>query len=640
MSHRAGFKIAHTAEIPWAQFWFSAFFAFAGPVVCEAATGATGGTVRSTTGPAAEASASWRDAFQRPISDIGPDGTVRPILLGGAAGRQDFATGSLFAPCVTYALANGADALAIGDVTGDGRNDIVAVQSSLDSVYVYVQSPSGTLNPPVRYPAPVAYQGLFSGSVDIADMNQDGRLDVVLTLDNAVGVMLQTGGGLLSGPVPYPTVHSSFSNTYKIRCGDFDQDGLADVVSIDWGTQSIDADVFLQGPGGTLAAPHVYPVNHGGYDDLEKGDVSGDGRADIVVMSGQLYAYDNLGVLVQNGSGTFAPAVYYDLGGEELSSGVGIGDVNHDGRRDVVMSYGGNSPGAKIGVFLQDGTGHLSPPFSLPSYDIPQPVEVGDLNLDGRDDVVTLHGGWLALGVYLQGAGGTLAPEDLYPVPYASHYNRHALAIGDLNGDFLPDVAFADYGSGVNVLYNAGSLPTPVLTSLVSSEVFADRVELTWQWTAEPGSSAAIERSEVSGTWRAIGTAVVDGTHRVHFVDRDVEAGRRYGYRLGHEEDGATVFAGEVWVEIAASSDLAVRGSSPGPGRGRVRAWFTLPSAEAATLELLDLAGRRIAAREVGTLGAGEHDVDLTPERPLTPGIYWLRLRQGSDARTAMVAMP
>jgi hypothetical protein len=436
-------------------------------------------------------------------------------------------------------------------------------------------------------------------------MNQDGRLDVVLSLDNAVGVMLQTGGGLLSAPVPYPTVHSSFSNTYKIRCGDFDHDGLADVVSIDWGTQSIDADVFLQGPGGVLAAPHVYPVNHGGYDDLEAGDVSGDGRVDIVVMSGQLYAYDNLGVLVQNGSGTFAPPVYYDLGGNELSSGVGIGDVNHDGRRDVVVSYGGNSPGANIGVFLQDGTGHLSPPFSMPSYDIPQPVEIGDLNLDGRDDVVTLHGGWLALGVYLQGAGGTLQAEDLYPVPYATHYNRHALAIGDLNGDFLPDVAFADYNSGVNVLYNVGSLPTPVLTSLVSSQVFADRVELTWQLTAEPGTQAGIERSDAPGTWRAIGTAVVDGMHRVRFADRDVEAGRRYGYRLGHEEGGATVFAGEVWVDVTASSVLAVRGSTPGPGRGGVRAWFSLPIAEAATLELLDLAGRRIAAREVGALGGG-----------------------------------
>lgn len=571
------------------------------------------------------------------------------ILIGNSAGTaaelhetrlaaRSAAAGQLFQPYITYALLHGADALAIGDVTGDGLPDVVAVQSTLDSVYVFSQNSSGTLNPPVRYPASIANNGALSGSVDVADMNHDGRLDVVVSGNNAVGVMLQTPAGLLSGPTLYATAHSSFSNIYKLRTGDLNHDGLSDVVSIDWGTQSWDVDVFRQTPAGGLTTPSVYPVIHGGYDDLAVGDVSGDGLLDIVVMSGQ-YAYYNFGVLIQNATGGFDPPGYYDLGGTELTSGVGIGDVNHDGRNDVVVSYGGNRPGSNIGVFLQDGTGHLAPAFSLPSYDIPQPVEIGDLDLDGRDDVVTLHGGWLALGVYLQNSTGSLQPEELYPVPYASHYNRHALAIGDLNGDFMPDVAIADPNSGVVVLYNAGSFPTPVQISLVSAEAFPDRVELIWDVGADLGAAATIERSDIPGAWRAIGSQMVDGTHRVHFTDREVEAGNRYGYRLGFNKGGGEVFAGEVWVDAAKALALDLRGSRPNPSIGRMNVWFTLPVAEPATLELLDLTGRRIVSREVGTMGPGTHFTDMSPERPLVPGVYWLRLTQGGQARTAKTAV-
>jgi hypothetical protein len=89
----------------------------------------------------------------------------------------------------------------------------------------------------------------------------------------------------------------------------------------------------------------------------------------------------------------------------------------------------------------------------LASYDVPEPVAVGDINLDGRPDIVVLHAGWMAAGVYLQQADGSLAPEELYPIPYASNYNTHGLAIGDVNNDGSPDIAIADYNSGLVVLY-------------------------------------------------------------------------------------------------------------------------------------------------------------------------------------------
>ena len=60
---------------------------------------------------------------------------------------------------------------------------------------------------------------------------------------------------------------------------------------------------------------------------------------------------------------------------------------------------------------------------------------------------------------------------------------------------------------------------------------------------------------------------------------------------------------------------------------------FALPTGEPATLELLDVAGRRVTERTVGTLGAGRHSVELGEGRRLQPGLYFVRLTQGANQR-------
>ena len=82
-------------------------------------------------------------------------------------------------------------------------------------------------------------------------------------------------------------------------------------------------------------------------------------------------------------------------------------------------------------------------------------------------------------------------------------------------------------------------------------------------------------------------------------------------------------------------SRISLRGVRPNPSLAGLTAAFTLPDAATARLELNDLAGRRILARDVGRLGAGEHVVDLTEGRRLAPGIYLLRLTRGDESVTA-----
>jgi hypothetical protein len=71
---------------------------------------------------------------------------------------------------------------------------------------------------------------------------------------------------------------------------------------------------------------------------------------------------------------------------------------------------------------------------------------------------------------------------------------------------------------------------------------------------------------------------------------------------------------------------------------GRLTVRFSLPNASPAHLELLDIAGRRVSSREVGSLGAGAHQVSLG-EVTLPSGIYFVRLTQGTNAASMRVAL-
>jgi len=352
------------------------------------------------------------------------------------------------------ALATGSypEAVAIGDVNNDGRNDVVMTTwYSNDPVndykiFVFLQNADGTLAAPVKYSTSAAYTSRPS-TVAIGDINNDGRNDVVIGCSGfGIEVFSQNGSGALNAGVLYASADS-----HKIKIADLNHDGILDVAGIGWGTNT--ASVWLQNNGGTLNPAVIYPVTHGGYDDLDVGDVNNDGWTDIVVISGQLYAVPNLGVLIQKSDGTFDNPAYYSIGGNVLTYGVAVGDVNGDHLNDVVVTYGGNRPNSKIGVFTQNASGTLDPAVSYASYDIPEPVRIADLTGDGQSEVVVLHGGWLKAGVYFQSTSG-LQAENLYTIPDASHYNPHGLAVGDINGDSRKDIAIADYNNGLVILYH------------------------------------------------------------------------------------------------------------------------------------------------------------------------------------------
>jgi hypothetical protein len=170
---------------------------------------------------------------------------------------------------------------------------------------------------------------------------------------------------------------------------------------------------------------------------------------------------------------------------------------------------------------------------------------------------------------------------------------------------------------------------TPVMVSLVSTQADPDRVRLTWLAAGAVGSAATVYRCVVPGAWVALGQVAADGSGQVVYEDRAVTPGARYGYRLGVVDQGREVFAGETWVDVPRVAELALAGVRPNPATRALAVAFSLPDAAPARLEAFDLLGRRVAAREVGPLGGGSHEVRLGDGRALAPGVYLLRLTRG-----------
>ncbi len=396
---------------------------------------------------------------------------------------------------VAYPTGSWPEAVAIADLNGDGRNDVVMSTSFYsntndNSILIFFQNAAGGLNAPVRYSV-----GANANSLAIADYNGDGHKDIAVAKRGAgIRVFWNDGSGGFNNFTDYTT-----GNSYWICAGDFNNDGRSDLAGISWSSGLV--DVFTQTTNGTLALAAHYSASYDGYNDLKAGDVNGDGLADIVVMNGQGQGYPNVSVLLQTNGG-FAPAIPFALGGNQLTSGVGIGDVTGDGNNNVVVCYGGNRPASMLSV-LNQSSGALSVGATYASYDIPEGITVGDLDMDGHLDAVTLHGGWQQAGVYLQNSSGAFDAERLFALPYASSYNPHGLAVGDVNGDGRPDIVIADYNHGLVVLYNA-TTPPPLRISQIKINPRGQAM-LTLPYLGPHGSNI-IESSDSLNNWTPIGT--------------------------------------------------------------------------------------------------------------------------------------
>jgi hypothetical protein len=179
---------------------------------------------------------------------------------------------------------------------------------------------------------------------------------------------------------------------------------------------------------------------------------------------------------------------------------------------------------------------------------------------------------------------------------------------------------------------------TSVQLSLQSAEAEPGAVRLAWH-TSQAGLEAVLSRREQGGEWSVLTALVSDGSGHLRYVDETVAPGRRYGYRLGVRTGETETDLGEVWITVPSDATLGIEGLRPNPASRDLVVAFSLAQAGEATLEVLDVAGRRVIVRRLTEWPAGNHVLSLGHGRPLAAGVYLLRLTQAGRSVTARASV-
>ncbi|WP_158636465.1 FG-GAP repeat domain-containing protein [Luteimonas marina] len=451
------------------------------------------------------------------------------VTISGTAAGSDFR----FQPVALHDenLPATADTVAIADVTGDGRKDVVLVVrdwfGSIEGsqALVYAQTPSGGLAAPASHDYLGTTEG-YGTELQIADLDNDGIADIVIGHDQGFTILLpRRGAGMATRLVEMP------GTIVSLVAGDLDRDGRPDVVR-----QADGRLVVLFGNGdGTFSRSTELAIRSGGRPGGARiGDVTGDGHADIVVA-------DQLGIVIfpGRGDGGFAAAVHYDY--ESYATGDSRGfrtltlvDINRDGRLDVLTTVASNQPRSALWIFHQGQDGRLSTPQTMWTYDMAVAATAVDLDNNGYQDLLVAHGGWEALGYYLQIREG-LEAERGTPLPYATTYQHHGLDGGDIDGDGCSDAAVADYNNGLLLLRGQGCLEPWAPANDVASDFDGDgRTDILWH-DASTGASAIWKGGSIATQiavtrvtdrrWRLVGRGDFDGDGRTDLFWRHVATG-------------------------------------------------------------------------------------------------------------------
>ncbi|GAB3345556.1 FG-GAP repeat domain-containing protein [Lysobacter tyrosinilyticus] len=375
-------------------------------------------------------------------------GVVAGLALVSGVAQAAYSLGNQ----VSITLAGAVWQVRIGDVTGDGRNDVVALTNNngTSKLHVFAQKTDGTLtNPPRVYALPESAMAM-----EMADLNRDGIQDVVVGGYSTLTVLRSD----TVTPVPLKvTTWTTGTNSTRIGLAKIDRDDFLDIVS----TSSSRAALYFRGDGKGGLSPTPLALSRSNTLvtsswPLELADVDGNGAADILSTD-----FHGIVHITYNNHG------HDFLRSETIDPGFPVSkvvarDINGDGLTDLIVSgwSGGEVSRVMMYVYYQQPRGERFPQGDVSlnlinaqwglSFD---PFLAQDLDNDGDVDLLTAHPSGSSQFGLLANNGDSLGAEVLQNASWGDATN---LAAGDINGDGCADVVVASSYGFVGLIYGSG----------------------------------------------------------------------------------------------------------------------------------------------------------------------------------------
>ncbi|HUP13794.1 MAG TPA: FG-GAP-like repeat-containing protein, partial [Niastella sp.] len=287
--------------------------------------------------------------------------------------------------------------------------------------------------------------GTYPWSVYSCDLNADGKPELITAnaVSDNISVLnnLSAAGNLsFANRVNYTVGH----DPKKIAFGDLDGDGKPDlaVVNMNQGLASTISILRNNSTGGNIGFdPKIDIASGDGSIGLGIADINGDGKPDIVVSSGNSYSYSILLNTTVGSAISFAPKQNFTL--SKRPSELLLADLDNDGRTDILIT---NSIDDDMSVYRNTSTGgilSLASRLDFPVGDYPGDVSAGDIDMDGSLDlVIRIDGKYAFLKNYSAPGSISFSSPSGFVLPVRS------LNIGDLNGDGKPDLSAGLWLSG------------------------------------------------------------------------------------------------------------------------------------------------------------------------------------------------
>jgi hypothetical protein len=386
-----------------------------------------------------------------------------------------------FAAQQTFDVGDTPISVAIGDLNGDGKPDLAVANQNSNTVSVLLNATAPGAATPSFATEQTFATGDYPRSVTVGDFNGDGRPDLVLPDQNAntVSVLLNTLAPIAT--TPGFAVQQSFTAggvPGSAAMGDLNGDGRPDLAVANAGSNTVSVLLNTTAPGAAMpnfAAQQTFATGANPLSVAMR-DLNGDGRPDLAVADGD---DDTVSVLLNTtapGATTpsFTAHETFATGGGPDS--VAIGDLNGDGRPDLVVA---NSISTTLSVLLNTtAPGAATPSFAaqqtFATGSVPVSVAMGDLNGDGRPDLAVANAFSNTVSVLLNTtAPGATTPSFATQQTFAAGANPQSVAVRDLNGDVRPDLVVANRGSNtVSVLLNT-TAPGATTPTFAAQQSFA-----------------------------------------------------------------------------------------------------------------------------------------------------------------------